>query len=330
MRTLRVIGIGVIVLVGLGVAVDASTAPPAISATTGAGFAGITPYGGYLGNYLAPDGTRVYCIDAGLEWPSGATSDGTVVDSLATSWGESLAPSTLQRLNSVLLRHGQTDDPVLAAAVSAYVYAYTSGYAKTHGAGFEAGRHYIGDNAEVVAAYTAIFTEAEALTAPPAPAATVSISMSDPLSGTVVVTTVPAGTEATLQLVGAVDAATAQSTISVVDGVPVPITGVPETAVGTYWIDAAVSLQAVSGFAPEVTLYTTGDQQRTIRDAGQAFVEVAAAARTAVERPALELAATGSPGHPSLGLGAALALLAGGALALSWRRREFRARHRVD
>lgn len=337
MRTLRSFAIAVIVVLGLGLglslgsALGVSTPPRAHAASTGAGFAGITPYGGYLGNYVAPDGTRVYCIDAGLDWPSGPTSAGTVVDALATERGEPLAPAVLQRLNSVLLRYGQTTDPVLAAAVSAFVYAYTSGYAHTHGAGFEAGAHYIAGHAEVLAAYTALFTEAETLTAPPAPAATVSITMSDPLTGTVVVSTVPEGAEATLQLTGAVDAATAQSTIAVVDGVALPITGVPDAAIGTYWIDAAVSLQAISGDAAAVTLYTTGDQQRTIRDAGQAVVEVAASARAEVELPAPELAATGAPRHPSLAVGTGLALLAVGAVVtLWWRRREFLARRRVD
>ncbi len=32
---------------------------PAAAAVTGAGYSGITPYGGYLGNYIAPDGACV-------------------------------------------------------------------------------------------------------------------------------------------------------------------------------------------------------------------------------------------------------------------------------
>ena len=327
-----------------------SVPTPVAAATTGAGFPGITPYGGYLGNYIAPDGTRVYCIDADLEWPSGTTSEGAVVDALATSWGAPVATETLQKFNYALARYGQTADPVLAAAVSAYVYAYTSGYAHTHGPGYEAGRHYIGSNAAVLATYNALWDETENFfAAAPEPTAEIAIDMTEPLAGSVVVTTSPEGAAGTLILDGAVVSDSSETTIEVSGGERVAITGAPGSAVDSYTIAATASFRVSSGYGPLVTLYTTGSQQRTIRDAGLAQVDFASSARVDVELPppaptptptptpaALlpevpTLAATGSELTPALGmLGAGIALVAVGALAPLLRRsREYVAASRV-
>lgn len=311
---------------------------PADAATTGAGFPGITPYGGFLGNYIAPDGSRVYCIDANLDWPSGATGAGTVTGSLASSWGSQFGPDTLQKFNYALARYGQTADPVQAAAMSAYLYAYTSGYARTHGPSFDAGLHYINGNSTVAASFAAIWADAETLFASaPTPSAELSIEMTEPLSGTVQVTTSPEGAEGTLTLEGAVIADTNQTTIPVTGGEVISIEGAPGDGATTYTIAANATFRADTGYGPEVTMYLTGSQQRTIRDAGPARVDFASTAQVDVELPAPPptpvpevptLAATGSA--PGGMLGAGLALVAVGLLAPIVRRsREYGSRHRV-
>ncbi len=318
-----------------GVVVTLAPAPVA-AATTGAGFHGITPYGGFLGNYIAPDGTRVYCIDADRDWPSGITDGGVVVDSLATGWGAPLAADTLQKFNYALSLYGQTGDPVQAAAVSAYLYAYTSGLARQRGPGYEVGLHYIDGNALVAGAYSTIWDDVEAhFAASLAPTADVTIDMTEPLSGEVVVTTTPEGAAGTLTLEGAVVAESSSSSIPVVGGDRIAITGSPSTDAISYTIAASASFQTQSGYLPLITVYTTGAQQRTIRDAGPAQIDFESSARVEVTLPSPPepevptLAATGAP--LVWMLGAALALFAAGALAaVVHRSREYRQVTRVD
>lgn len=302
-----------------------SVPTPVAAATTGAGFPGITPYGGYLGNYIAPDGTRVYCIDADRDWPSGPTDAGVVTDSLSTGWGDPLAPETLQKFNYVLAVFGQTADPVQAAAVSAYLYAYTSGIARRYGASYEAGLHYIDGNHAVAEAYATIWIDTEARFASAhEPTAEVTIDMSEPLRGEVLVITAPEGAVGTLTLEGAVVADTSASTVPVVGGDRVAITGAPGVDASSYTIAANASFQTMSGYLPRVTLYVTGSQQRTIREAGLAQVDFASSARLDVSLPTPPepevptLAATGSPVLGMLGGG--IALVAVGSLAQLVRR----------
>ncbi|MDH6181122.1 hypothetical protein M2152_001304 [Microbacteriaceae bacterium SG_E_30_P1] len=237
----------------------------AAAAATGAGFAGITPYGGYLGNYIAPDGTRVYCMDSGRDWPSGATGSGTVVGSLATQWGEGLSETTLRKLNYAMLTWGQTDDPTVAAAVSAYVYAYTSNVARTHGAGYAAGAHYINGNAAVTAAYDVVWNESETRFAGSAAASSSVRVELNGWDGSVRVSVNPASTRGTLSLEGAVVAGTRDHEIEVTDGSVVPIRAVVRDGEREASVRATARFTAKDGAEGSVVLYETGDQQRTIR-----------------------------------------------------------------
>lgn len=265
---------------------SAAFALPASAATTGAGIPGITPYGGYLGNYIAPDGSRVYCIDSNRDWPSGTTGPGAETSTLATGWGEPLSAQTLQKFNYALNRYGQTADPVQAAAMNAYLYAYTSGYTHTYGASFDAGLHYIDGNAAVAASYSTIWSDVERFyDAVPDPTAELSIRMSDPRAGTVEITTTPAGVPGTLTLNGAVVTASGASTIDVTGGTTVAIKGTPAKGATAYTITANASFIVDIGPGPLVTVFETGSQQRTIREAGTVKVDVAASAQVAVELP---------------------------------------------
>lgn len=261
----------ILIVVGLLAALFAAGAviPSASAATTGAGIPGITPFGGYLGNYLAPDGTRVYCIDSGRDWPSGATGSGTVVTSLTTEAGVELPAQVVRKLSYVLSKYGQTANPVQAAAVNAVIYAYTSDRAASHGAGIEVGRYFIGDHAEVLARFTAIWNDMAAYSGEVAPVASVEITMSGPVEGVVAVTSTHPGAVGVLELEGAVDAATGLASIPITGQQTVAILGLPPADAPQYSIGARAEFTTTTRLSGAVTVYSTGSQQRTIRDAGQ-------------------------------------------------------------
>ncbi|MEQ1735798.1 MAG: hypothetical protein ABL886_05295, partial [Rhodoglobus sp.] len=239
-----------------------AAAIPASAATTGAGFPGITPYGGYLGNYVAPDGTRVYCIDAARDWPSGPTGAGFLTGELATEWGALLDAATVQRFNFVLTTYGQTTQPETAAAVNACLYAFTSSWARSTGSGYAAGLHFINGHRAVEAAYAKVWAAAEASAeaGPAAPSAAVVIEMSSPRQGVLRVSTSPPGASGTLTLTGAVVAGSGEATVSVGDGDELAIRGVPDAGESSYSISAVVQFRAAATPGPAVTLYLTGEQ----------------------------------------------------------------------
>ena len=262
----------VLALAGLGL----TSALPAEAATKHAGILNLTPYGGYLGNYLAPDGTRVYCIDSALPWPSGTTSGPTTIGTLVTSWGTTLPAPQLQKLNYVLLKHGQTDDPVRAAAVAAFVNAYTSGWARDLGAGYAAGAWYLNGNATVIKAYDEIWRDAEA-NAIPKGTATLLI---DPAAATVSVAATPSTATGTLTLSGAVRTDTGEASFAVTAAEQIPIRGTPVDDARAYTISAQADFTAPSTAAPSLVLYSTAGQQRTIRGAGPGSFTFSATAQS--------------------------------------------------
>lgn len=282
MPTPRLLAALVLLLVALAAVPSAlpSTAPPAAAATPGAGISGITPAGGYLGNYVAPDGSRVYCIDSTLPWPSGATSAGSPVAGLTTEWGAALPSATLEKIAYVLTKYGQTDQPVQAAAVNAYLYAFTSDYARRHGPGLEAALHYIDGHPVVRGSFAGIWNDVESrpIAVPTIASATadVVIEMTSWQAGTVTVHTSPAGVAGELVLTGATVADTGSAATAVTDGVPVPIVGSPAASQAQYSISAVATLTVPA--APAIMLYTTGSQQRTVRAVASVPAQVAARA----------------------------------------------------
>jgi hypothetical protein len=281
MPTLRLLAVLVLAVLALAAVPSSLLAGmPAAAAAPGAGISGITPAGGYLGNYVAPDGSRVYCIDSALPWPSGATSPGSPVDDLTTQWGEPLPAATLDKISYVLAKFGETDQDELAAAVSAYLYAFTSEYARRHGPGIEAGLHYINGHPVVQGWFTAIWADVEkrAATGPTTDPATaeVVIEMSSWQTGTVTVHTSPADVTGELLLTGATVAETGVASAIISDGVPVSIVGSPVPSEAHYSISAVATLAVAPG--PVIMLYTTGSQQRTVRAIASAASELAARA----------------------------------------------------
>jgi hypothetical protein len=247
------------------------------AATTGAGYQDITPFSGYLGNYIAPDGTRVYCIDSAADWPSGATSGATLVSSLTTLSGDALSVAQLRKLNYALRKWGQTANPTTAAAVSAYMYAYTSGYAHSVGQGYAAGAFFINGNSAVLAAYNVIWNESETqYAASSTGSAVVSIVMSNAYDGYVTVSTSPASATGTLTLTGATVVASGLTTAAVVNGSIIPILGNPLDSENKYSISASATFTASGGTGPNLNLYTTGSQQRTVRGGNSSTITFSA------------------------------------------------------
>lgn len=248
------------------------TAPePAVAGTTGAGIPGITPYGGYLGNYIMEDGSRAYCLDSGDDWPSGRSDGGNLVNGLTTSWGGALTATQITRLNYALHTWGQTADPVTAAAVNAYIYAYSSNYARTIGQGYAAGAHYIDGNRAVLAAYNVIWNQAESYTGPPASGGSgqLSITMTNGYDGTLTVSMNPTTAIASVVLTGGEFTSNGERTATVTNGVVLPIRGTPLDGEEKYSITATGTAYAPSSANQSLTVYThPRGQQRTVRAGG--------------------------------------------------------------
>lgn len=281
-----------IAIIALVVSLIALSAPvPASAATKAAGIADLTPYGGYLGNYLAPDGTVGYCIDSALPWPSGATSGAVVVTSLATTWGDALSPEILRKLNFVLATYGQTDDPVQAAAVAAFVNAYTSGWARDLGQGYAAGAWYLNGDATVTAVYDSIWSAAEA-EAGAVPNAVVTVAMSADLTGTVTVSASNAAAKGTVTVEGAVRADTGETSWAVDAEESVAVRASPAADVAQYEVVATADY-ALSTPAPSLTLYETAGQQRLVRAGDTAPLAFSASASSGLVAAPPRLAETG-------------------------------------
>lgn len=261
-------------LVGIaGSAVQIGTAPSkAEAATTGAGYSGITPEGGYLGNYIVPDGSRAYCIDSSADWPSGATGGGSIVSSLSMATGEPLSATVLQKLNYALSNWGQTADATQAAAVDAYVYAYTSTWAHYNGQGYATGVHYINGNSAVQNAFDNIWnaTEANAGSVQNAvnPSGWMSLAVdNNNYNGTLTVTGMPGGARVNLTLTNGVFSDTGSATRNGVGNGTYGVRGTPPNNTSLYKISAVGNASFSNGytFDPNVTIYYTGAQQRVIK-----------------------------------------------------------------
>ena len=268
LRRLGRSAVGMAIIAGIGF----GTLAPAEAATTGAGYSGITPDGGYLGNYIVPDGSRAYCMDSSADWPSGATGGASVVGALTTENGDALSGAVLQKLNFALSTWGQTADATQAAAVNAYVYAYTSTWAHYNGQGYATGTHYIDGNAAVLAAFNNLWGMTEATAGSPQNAAPLNGMMSfavdnNNYTGSLRVSSLPAGASVNLTLTNGVFTDTGSRTRNGVGNGTYAVRGTPPDGDPSYKISARGDATLTSGFTfdPNVTIYYTGSQQRVIK-----------------------------------------------------------------
>lgn len=246
------------------------------AASWGVGHQGMTPNGSYLGNYLCDGGTPCYCIDSNRQDPVDvATDGGTMVGAITTNWGHTYSGTELQKINYVISTHGTTNNPDQAAAVAAYVYSFTSSYARDHGAGYNAGAYYIDGHVGTLTSYNQIWSDVEAnWNAGGDGSATVSIEMTDDRSGVVSVTTTPATASAgELRLTGAVVEGGAAS-VQVTNGASVAIVGTPAAGALEYTVGAqAVGFSTTGAASASVRLHHSGDRQRVLSSAGVGIAE---------------------------------------------------------
>jgi len=149
--------VGAVGIIATGAVAIVSTSAQA-AAVEGAGGAW-TPSGGWLGNYIATDGSgkRIYCIDVQAD-SIGSGGPGSVSSSIsATSGTRTVSGDELKKLNYAISTWGQTGDANQAAAVSAYVYNFTSSN------NYGNGQFYIdgGDDAAITSIYWQIAADTE-------------------------------------------------------------------------------------------------------------------------------------------------------------------------
>lgn len=248
-------------------------ATSAQAATTGAGYSDGGE--GFLGNYIAPDGSRAYCIDVLADWPSGATGGATLVGVLDAAPGsQGVSGDGIRQLNTGLRQYGETGDPVQAAAMNAIVYAYTSA---NHN-GYAGGVHYIntkapGQSAAITAKYAEIWNYIQAnwnpTVSPGSGSMTFAISATNNYNGTLTVNLTPSNATGSVTLTNGTFASTgAVSMTGVTNGQVLQVKGNPPDNSGRqYQIKASGSFSAsvAAGPAENVRLYETPGQQRIIR-----------------------------------------------------------------
>src|SRR6218665_2373056 len=120
------------------------TAPGANAAGARGAGGNYTPQGGWLGNYVAGDGSRVYCLDVKADSVCSGR-DGSLASQIgpyqhSVGGTRQISSEDTRWLNYLISVHGQTGDPAQAEAVAALVYNVMS--QNHHGNG----AHYIGSS----------------------------------------------------------------------------------------------------------------------------------------------------------------------------------------
>lgn len=249
--------------------------PAFAAATTGAGGAwnAFNPGVGWLGNYIAEDGKRVYCIDPLVPTSaSGSAASATLVTDTGTGPAGNSSPvsgNDLRRMNYAVTVHGQTSNDITAAAVSAYVYNFVSVNNRGHGERFIGGPVAAAVHAE----YERIKADTEAHfdRQPPNGSAHLAIT-TDPNNhylGEVRVQQVsPSEAKGTLTLTNAVFVDTGLPSREGVSGNSAfPIRALPPSGVNEYRVSAHAEFRApgVTIYEPNITIYSDGGgKQRSV------------------------------------------------------------------
>jgi hypothetical protein len=250
-----------VVAVAAGVA--PVVAPAADAADWGPGFSDADNGGlGWLGAFRV-GGVTVYCLEGAAPFALGATSGPEY-----GGWA-GLGADDVARL-SWATSYGQTDSPVIAAAVQLYVWSVADpAHYNSHGmSGDDWYLPRVPDahRAAVAAELGAIRSVTAAVTAS---ATTGSGSMRlviDPVDSTIGTLHIdglsPSDATGTVVLSNAVDASTGSSTVSGVGvGAEIAIVGIPPTDGSPYRVGAAGDFAAPTGIAGELALYATDGAQ---------------------------------------------------------------------
>lgn len=248
------------------------TASPATAASLGPGHGDLDTTG-TVGAFIAEsDGRQVYCMDSGAPAPWNTTTGPTTVTELVSHTGQQLSKTTLAKLNYVLSKWGDSQNPDITAAVQMYVWAEADPVTyNSHGMSGDdwyIGRVPAGNRATVLGNLATMRAEATANHAVN-PTVDVSIAMSDQYNGTVTVDLSPTVLTGNVVLT---DATFTDGTTSKALGEGTyPIVGKPMPGVPEYRVTASASYSAV-GLGARVNLYETPGQQRLLANGTAAAV----------------------------------------------------------
>ncbi|WP_053382635.1 LPXTG cell wall anchor domain-containing protein [Leucobacter celer] len=242
---------------------------PAQAATLGIGYGNEDLW---LGSFSA-HGRQAYCMDLDAVPPWGNTQHPELKTTL-----DSLTSTELARLNYVMGRWGESQDPNVTAAVQMYVWDVAD-----HGnyAGRGGDAHFI-TRVPAAAQGTVLanlngMRDAAAANAVENPSVSLSISMSDQYQGQVTVSTNPASATGTVTLTNATFA-NGSATATLGAGTH-QIVGTPPVSAPDYQITAAMQAPAI-GYGAGVDLFYTPGEQRIL--AAASFEPLSATAKSPV------------------------------------------------
>ncbi|WJL96228.1 hypothetical protein QSU92_03235 [Microbacterium sp. ET2] len=280
---LRLLAAGVALSLVAVAAIVLSPAP-ASAAERGTGFGTWAPVSayGWHGSMLV-NGVHTYCILPGLPLPTGQSVDHGISGGAA-----GLSAEQLTRINHLVSTHGQTDDPVQAAAVGWAVKAVADWDETLGQFGYEGdalagvidrvfSRLAPEHSAAVQQRAVAFYDEAMRIsTGAPAGSLVFTADPVDHRSGTVRVETSAAGAVGTVTLVDAVFTDTGAATREdVTTGTEYAITTAPPAPGRAYTVSGTGRF--AGGVAPAVRHFTTAGGQDTAGPGGLATFDVAGA-----------------------------------------------------
>ena len=232
----------------------------------------------HLGGYLTPGGRVAYCIDAGL--PSAVardTGDSGVVESVS-----GLTAAEMLRLNTLLVRHGDTSDANTAAAVAMAVWSIAgdTAYQAEGGDGYVLVRAPADQRMAIKALADRFRAEAAAVTAtPPTAILSISIDTGDDYGGILALDASP-GVSGTVVLTNAVFTDTGGATRSSVSaGARLAIVAAPPSGSTAYRVLASSSdLIVPAAPAASVHVYSTSGAQTLVAAGDSSSIKLAASA----------------------------------------------------
>ena len=232
----------------------------------------------HLGGYLTPGGRVAYCIDAGL--PSAVardTGDSGVVESVS-----GLTAAEMLRLNTLLVRHGDTSDANTAAAVAMAVWSIAgdAAYQAEGGDGYVLVRAPADQRMAIKALADRFRAEAAAVTAtPPTAILSISIDAGDDYGGILALDASP-GVSGTVVLTNAVFTDTGGATRSSVSaGARLAIVAAPPSGSTAYRVLASSSdLIVPAAPAASVHVYSTSGAQTLVAAGDSSSIKLAASA----------------------------------------------------
>lgn len=244
-------------------------APPAQAATLGVGYGNESLW---LGSFSS-HGRQAYCMDLDALPPWGNTQHPELKTTL-----DSLTSTELARLNYVMGRWGESQDPSVTAAVQMYVWdvADHGNYADRGGDAHFITRVPAGAQGTVLANLGAM-RDAAAANAVANPSVSLSISMSDQYQGQLTVSTNPASATGTVTLTNATFA-NGSATATLGAGTH-QVVGTPPESAPDYQIAAAMQAPAI-GYGAGVDLFYTPGEQRIL--AAASFEPLSATAKSPV------------------------------------------------